>query len=239
MSKPIIYHKNEFPIELSRKQSYIAISVGWKDGPQKFCIEEGRCSGWHYWTTKSGIYESFAEAYRAAEEVATTLAASRASYLDVCLLDRDDNRKQLIGSWGLSKAQQEELTQPTPDLPNNEAKLQTFYYTFGTAESFPYQRGWVEIQANSQSEANDLFRQHFPDKTPGILNCAFVYTEEEFHTVKESMSQHPDWSICHKRITGDSQPPEKLSTLADQILTAQQRQTSTPTSPKQDKEHIH
>ena len=239
MSKPIVYRKNEFPIELSRKQSYIAISVGWKDGPQKFCIEEGRCSGWHYWTTQSGMYNTFAEAYRAAEEVATSLAASRAAFLDVCLLDRDDNRKKLIGSWGLSKAQQEELAQPTPDLPSNTNKLQTFYYTFGTAESFPYQRGWVEIQANSQSQVNDLFRQHFPDKTPGVLNCAFVYTEEEFQIVKESMLQHPDWSICHKHITSDPQTPEKLSALEDQIHAAQERQTPAPTSLKQDREHIH
>lgn len=234
--KPIIYHKNAFPIELSRKQSYIAISVGWKDGPQKFCIEEGRCSGWHYWTTKTGSYETFAEAYRAAEEIAASLAASRAPSHDVCLLDRNDNRKQLIGSWGLSKAQQEELTCPTPELQSNTTELQTFYYTFGTSESFPFQRGWVEIQATSQSEANKLFRQHFPDKTPGVLNCAFIYTEEEFQKVKDSMSQYPDWSICHKRITEDIQRPEKPSALKEQIYAAQQRKTPATSTPTQSKE---
>lgn len=57
-----------------------------------------------------------------------------------------------------------------------------FYYTFGTDKKFPYQNGWIEIAAPSQTEANDIFNQFYPprDNNQQILNCAFVYTEEKF-----------------------------------------------------------
>ena len=57
-----------------------------------------------------------------------------------------------------------------------------FYYTFGTDPRFPFYRGWVEVIADNRDKADALFRAMWPDRTPGILNCAFVYTEERFKT---------------------------------------------------------
>lgn len=109
---PIIYRKGDFPIELSRSRSYVDFSAGWSVDKRKFCVREGRSSGWRYNVTTRGAYDTFAEAYAAAEKAARDLAAGRKEYNDVCLLDREDNKKNLVGSWGLSRAQSEELTSP-------------------------------------------------------------------------------------------------------------------------------
>lgn len=226
--QPIIYHKNEFPPELARTRSYISFSVGWNDGTRTFCVQEGRSSGWQHWITKSGSYDTFTQAYEAAEKKATALAAAQTSINNVCLLHQDDNRQQLIGSWGLSKSQEEELSPPPSSKQPNQNPLATFYYTFGTSESFPYKRGWVEIQAHDQKEANQIFREHFPDKTPGILNCAFVYDEVTFQQIRESMSNHPDWHICHQQIKAKDPTAKNHTTLSDQIQAAQNRSIVTP-----------
>ena len=56
-----------------------------------------------------------------------------------------------------------------------------YYYTYGTDREYPFIGGWTEVEAVSYQAANKLFRIVHPDKTPGILNCAFVYTEEQFN----------------------------------------------------------
>lgn len=114
--QPIVYHKNDFPVELSRRQSYFDFSVSWNDGLQKFCVRTGRCSGWRYDVTTFGAYDTFAEAFAAAEDKASELASGRNSYNDVCLLHPEDNRKALQGSWGLSKEQSRELSHPAEHL---------------------------------------------------------------------------------------------------------------------------
>lgn len=55
-----------------------------------------------------------------------------------------------------------------------------FYFTYGTDPSYPFQGGWTEVEAPDRNSADVLFRLFHPDRIPGILNCAFVYTEEEF-----------------------------------------------------------
>lgn len=54
------------------------------------------------------------------------------------------------------------------------------FYTFGTDKIFPYYGGWIEIEAPTMNEAHAISRKFFPDKTPGVLRCAFYYTEDEF-----------------------------------------------------------
>lgn len=57
--------------------------------------------------------------------------------------------------------------------------MDSYYFTFGTDERYPYQGGYVEIIAASMKEAQAIFRANFPDRTPGILNCADYYTRAE------------------------------------------------------------
>lgn len=56
----------------------------------------------------------------------------------------------------------------------------SFYFTFGTHPGFPYRLGWVEVKALDMREACEKFRAKYPDRTPGLLNCAFCYDSEQW-----------------------------------------------------------
>lgn len=73
-------------------------------------------------------------------------------------------------------------------------RLSKYYFSFGTAEYFPYQGGHVIVKARSRYEATEKFRKNFPDYQPGFLNCSFVYDELEWDEVDMKNS------ICHKVI---------------------------------------
>lgn len=116
-------------------------------------------------------------------------------------------------------------------LPSKEQ--QSFFYTFGTDSRFPYQKGWVEVQAEDRPKADALFRNRFPDVHKGVLNCSFVYTKEQFEkNLQKEYTMFPDWRICHDFISTDpkakplievSDVVQKKSPLADKILDAQNR----------------
>ena len=56
-----------------------------------------------------------------------------------------------------------------------------YYFTFGSDPKYPFQGGWVQVEAESLNQAAAIFRQHFPDRTPGVLNCADYYTSAQFY----------------------------------------------------------
>ena len=77
-----------------------------------------------------------------------------------------------------------------------------FYFTYGSDERFPFQRGWTEIEAPGYALACAAFREYHPDRDPEepCLNCADVYTEEEFRDTMEYV--RADWrDHCHERIS--------------------------------------
>lgn len=50
-------------------------------------------------------------------------------------------------------------------------------FTFGTSRQFPYQRGYVIINAKSQEDAIAEFRLRYPNPVhPNLVNCAFWYS---------------------------------------------------------------
>lgn len=55
-----------------------------------------------------------------------------------------------------------------------------YYFTFGTDPGYPFQNGWVKIQAPSRREATEIFAIYFPSRDDECVNCAFIYEEEEF-----------------------------------------------------------
>lgn len=80
-----------------------------------------------------------------------------------------------------------------------QAKINKYYYTFGTSKDFPYQGGWVEVKAINIKVAHEIFRSYFPDRIKGILNCADYYTEEQFKETK--MYETGNYrAFCHERI---------------------------------------
>lgn len=69
--------------------------------------------------------------------------------------------------------------------------LSKYYFSFGTAEYFPYQGGHVIVKARSRYEATEKFRKKYPDYQPGFLNCSFVYDELEWdQTVMKTSKCH-------------------------------------------------
>lgn len=58
----------------------------------------------------------------------------------------------------------------------------SFYFTYGTSDCFPYRGGWTEVIAPDRETAVYLFRIYHPDHTPGTVNCAGIYTREQFES---------------------------------------------------------
>lgn len=65
-------------------------------------------------------------------------------------------------------------------LRAEDVKIQNFYFTFGSDEAFPFQDGYIVIEARSLDEAVTHFRSMFPDRSDGCVNCSFFYSEEEW-----------------------------------------------------------
>ena len=75
-----------------------------------------------------------------------------------------------------------------------------YYYTYSSDGEQPFIGGWTEVEAVNHQAANKLFRIVHPDKTPGILNCAFVYTEEQFKQTGMYMCGNFD-RFCVERLS--------------------------------------
>ncbi len=52
-------------------------------------------------------------------------------------------------------------------------------FSFGTSEQFPFQGGYIIINASNKIAAVEEFRRLYPDIHPGILNCSDVYTNPD------------------------------------------------------------
>ena len=61
----------------------------------------------------------------------------------------------------------------------DEIRNQTYFFTYGTSGQ-PFSGGWTKVLAPNRELACAMFRTLHPDRTPGLLNCSTVYTEEEF-----------------------------------------------------------
>lgn len=73
------------------------------------------------------------------------------------------------------------------------------YYTFGADRSFPFCGGWVEVEAPSLQEAHRIFRAHYPDREPGVLNCSDYYTEAQFNNSDMPRTGNRG-AFCHRRL---------------------------------------
>ena len=75
-------------------------------------------------------------------------------------------------------------------------QINNFYFTFGTDEAFPFQGGWVIVKAPDMMTARQIFMLYFPSVS-GYLNCAFVYSEEEFKKTKMYKDGENMGAGCH------------------------------------------
>ena len=68
-----------------------------------------------------------------------------------------------------------------------EAKLQNYYFTFGSDRRFPFsQSEYVIVRADSINKACELFKAVWPSR-PGsnLVNCASIYDQTQWKPIKE------------------------------------------------------
>lgn len=69
-----------------------------------------------------------------------------------------------------------------------------FYFTFGRSPSFPFQDGYVIVNAASKDEAIDKFREKYNDPNDEGINCSFIYNEDEW--VRDNIQRHYTSPFC-------------------------------------------
>ena len=74
-----------------------------------------------------------------------------------------------------------------------------FYFTFGTKGTQPYYGGWVEVIAENRNEACDKFRNKYPNHYD-CINCAFIYSQEEWDKTGMSKTGKNCGYGCHEVI---------------------------------------
>lgn len=76
-----------------------------------------------------------------------------------------------------------------------------FYFTYGATDNMPFIGGWTEIEAPNLTAAVMAFRLFHPDRNKGIVNCSFIYTEEQFKKTDMSGADGNYYRHCHERIS--------------------------------------
>ena len=78
------------------------------------------------------------------------------------------------------KAALDEITNIMEEL-GVEWHLKRFYFTFGSAEEFPYKRGqYLIVKAQDINEAARKYKKKYPNPSGDeVLNCADYYTQEQ------------------------------------------------------------
>lgn len=81
-----------------------------------------------------------------------------------------------------------------------------FYFTFSDYEPFPYQNGWVEVEAATWSAAIATFNAKYPNPNPHnkhIVNCSCMYDETEFNAT--NMTKYGNYgAYCHETLIADN-----------------------------------
>lgn len=77
-----------------------------------------------------------------------------------------------------------------------------FYFTFGSSCGQAFVGGWVEVVAADREAAVNLFRALYQGEDTGlsIVNCAGIYSEEEFMRTSMGIRGENFGKGCHASI---------------------------------------
>lgn len=65
--------------------------------------------------------------------------------------------------------------------------MSKFYFTFGSSPTYPYQNGYIIIEAETLAQAIEYFKILFPNPDkPYLLRCAFYYNEKQWEKAIEN-----------------------------------------------------
>ena len=94
-----------------------------------------------------------------------------------------------------------------------------WYFTYGQSESQPFEGGWTEVIADMRSQAVNMFRMFHADRLEGIVNCADIYSEDEFR--KTDMFVHGNYNErCIEVIRVKREKNTKVQTITQEYTTA-------------------
>lgn len=78
--------------------------------------------------------------------------------------------------------------------------MERFYFTYGTAEQYPFRGGWTTVCAPDEKTAIAFFRALHPDVHENTLNCAGVYSDEAFKKTEMWVKGNLG-ATCHELIS--------------------------------------
>ncbi|MDE6260380.1 MAG: hypothetical protein K2M42_05890 [Oscillospiraceae bacterium] len=78
-----------------------------------------------------------------------------------------------------------------------------FYFTYGQNPVFPFMDGWTEVEAPDIHAAAAIFKAAHPNRpdTPDLINCASIYSQEEFMHTEMANSDGNFGGFCHERLS--------------------------------------
>lgn len=124
------------------------------------------------------------------------VAAVLRDYAEKNLKLYKDAVEKLGESSNLAIAKREALNEVTNIMEDLgiERELKSFYFTFGTAEHFPYTRGqYLIVKAQDIREAARKYKKKYPNPYDSmVLNCADYYTQKEWDEYVKSFYENEE-----------------------------------------------
>lgn len=83
--------------------------------------------------------------------------------------------------------------------------MKRYYFTFGSAEHFPYKNSYMVVLVSDHEDREDAineYRKKYPDIHKDCINCSFIYNEEEWMKLK--LQQRSSYSDPVEIIRTDS-----------------------------------
>lgn len=75
-----------------------------------------------------------------------------------------------------------------------------YYFTYAASDRFPFIGGWTEVEAPDMKAAVTIYRIYHPGKVDGLINCSFVYPEENFFET-QMPARGNFGNYCHEKIS--------------------------------------
>jgi len=93
--------------------------------------------------------------------------------------------------------------------------MEQFYFTFGSSKQFPYQNGYLVVEARNMNDAFRTFREKYPDVNEGCVNCAFVYSKAEW---VNGICKYYEKQVPKEILFSDAAKVKRMSVLLENTM---------------------
>lgn len=82
------------------------------------------------------------------------------------------------------------------------ASMPKFFFSLGTDPKFPYEGGWIEVEAPSLGAAQAAYQEFHPNReNSSCINCAFMYSEREWVNTPMAIDNDCFGHACREKIS--------------------------------------